>query len=168
MKKYILNFVIFSLTSLVIIACGSEQSQTAEQDAPVLTTNNNSPAPKQITSETNAPDPVEEAENSAKTSIAFGEEAHDFGTITQGDVVEYDFTFTNTGDIPLVIKDVTTPCGCTVPSYPEDPVAPGATGQIKVKFNSSGKSGKQLKKVGIIANTDPVQTYVTISAEVAK
>lgn len=169
MKKYISHFFGLIVIVSTITACGTGQSQVNNQDAPVLTTNNNSPAPKEITSETaDKSGPVSKAESNAKTTIAFGEDAHDFGIIKQGDIVEYDFTFTNTGDIPLVIKDVTTPCGCTVPSYPKEPIAPGSTGEIKVKFNSNGKSGKQLKKVGIIANTDPIQTHVTISAEVTQ
>ena len=45
------------------------------------------------------------------------------------------FEFTNTGDAPLIIKDVKSTCGCTVPSWPKEPIAPGKTGKIEVKYN---------------------------------
>jgi hypothetical protein len=45
------------------------------------------------------------------------------------------FEFTNTGDAPLIIKDVKSSCGCTVPSWPKEPIAPGKSGKIEVKYN---------------------------------
>src|SRR5882672_4766368 len=57
---------------------------------------------------------------------------HDFGTITQGDVVEKIFKFKNTGNQPLIITNIQTSCGCTTPTWPRDPIPPGASGEIKV------------------------------------
>ncbi len=78
--------------------------------------------------------------------------SHDFGNITQGDVVERIFAFTNTGNQPLIITNIQTSCGCTTPEWPRNPIMPGGKGEIKVGFNSAGKSNKQDKKLPIISN----------------
>src|SRR5690606_9699659 len=77
---------------------------------------------------------------------------HDFGNIAQGQEVEHVFKFTNTGDAPLIVTDARSSCGCTVPEKPEQPVAPGETGEILVKYNGSGRNGIS-KTVTITANT---------------
>ena len=91
----------------------------------------------------------------------------DFGKLTEGDTVQRDFKFKNTGEFPLIINNVGTSCGCTVPQWPRDPIGPGETSSILVKFNSRGKSGLQAKTVSIYANTDPAVTDITFRAEVA-
>lgn len=78
--------------------------------------------------------------------------SHDFGNIAQGDVVEKVFTFTNTGNQPLIITNIQTSCGCTTPEWPRNPIMPGGKGEIKVGFNSHGKSNRQDKKLPIISN----------------
>ena len=100
------------------------------------------------------------------TSISFNEYAHDFGVMDEGDVVVHTFEFTNTGAEPLVLDKCKGSCGCTVPECPKQPIPPGGKGEIEVKFNSKGKKNKQTKKVYINANTDPVQTLLTITAQV--
>lgn len=100
------------------------------------------------------------------TQIAFDSYEHDFGVIDEGDVVNHTFVFTNTGAEPLVLDKCKGSCGCTVPQCPKQPIAPGATGTIEVKFNSKGKKNKQTKKVTVSANTDPAQTILTIRAQV--
>ncbi len=100
----------------------------------------------------------------AKTTIQFEKTEHDFGKIKQGDEAETKFKFTNTGKEPLIIENAQGSCGCTVPSYPKEPIAPGATGEILVKFNSAGKSNAQQKTVTLTANTEPIQTTLTIKA----
>lgn len=104
------------------------------------------------------------SEARAKTTIQFEETVHDFGKLKQGDVAEHSFKFTNTGKEPLIIENAQGSCGCTVPSYPKEPVAPGASGEIQVKFNSAGKSNAQQKTVTLTANTEPIQTILTIKA----
>jgi hypothetical protein len=103
---------------------------------------------------------------SVATTVAFAETTHEFGTIAEGDVVEHTFTFTNTGDTPLIIQDAQTTCGCTVPKKPEAPVPPGETGEIQVRFDSQGKAGVQNKAVTITANTEPATTRLFIKANV--
>lgn len=99
-----------------------------------------------------------------KTTLQFDKVEHDFGTIKQGDQVECVFKVTNTGNEPLIIEDAKGSCGCTVPDYPKDPIAKGETRDIKVKFNSGGKSEKQQKTVTLTANTEPINTTLTIKA----
>ena len=96
----------------------------------------------------------------------FAEESYDFGVINEGDQAEHDFTFTNTGDAPLIISNAKGSCGCTVPQWPREPIAPGETGVIHVVFDSSGKPGAQTKQVTLNANTVPNTRVLTIKAQV--
>lgn len=84
--------------------------------------------------------------------ISFEKNTHDFGDINQGDQVEKTFKFTNTGTEPLIITNVQVTCGCTTKSYPKEPIAPGAKGEITLGFNSAGKMGKQNKTVTVVSN----------------
>lgn len=104
--------------------------------------------------------------NEAAAVFEFDKEFHDFGDIKEGQRVVTDFTFTNTGDSPLIITSAKGSCGCTVPDYPKKPIAPGATGVIKVSFDSSNRAGKQDKNVSIDANTVPRTTVLKITSNV--
>jgi len=99
-------------------------------------------------------------------SFKFSEESHDFGKILQGETVSYPFKFKNAGKSDLVISDVSTSCGCTVPSFTKTPIHPGQDGTIKVTFNSAGKHGFQNKNIVIVANTQPNTFILRIKAEV--
>lgn len=101
------------------------------------------------------------------TNMDFSETEFDFGNLTAGESVTHMFKFKNTGKEPLVISNAKGSCGCTVPKWPKEPIAPGKSGEIEVKFDSKNKSGKQSKNVTITANTDPVNTILKISADVA-
>ena len=85
--------------------------------------------------------------------MTFAKESHDFGQVNEGDKVVFDFFFTNTGKSALIISNATATCGCTVPEYPKQPLAPGKTGIIHVVFNSTGKSGMQNKIITLTTNT---------------
>ncbi|MCB0640453.1 MAG: DUF1573 domain-containing protein [Phaeodactylibacter sp.] len=100
------------------------------------------------------------------TTVSFAETEFDFGTVDAGDIVSHEFSFTNTGSEPLIISNAKGSCGCTVPKWPKDPIAPGATGKILVEFNSKGKKNKQNKKVTITANTEPAQSFLYIKGDV--
>ncbi|HLW30254.1 MAG TPA: DUF1573 domain-containing protein [Brumimicrobium sp.] len=82
--------------------------------------------------------------------IEFKKETHDYGTIDQYADGTCEFTFTNTGNEPLVISNAKGSCGCTVPSWPREPIAPGETGTIKVKYDT--------KRVGIIGKSVTLQS----------
>jgi len=100
------------------------------------------------------------------TVMQFEELEFDYGTIDEGEKVRHTYKFTNTGSEPLIISNAKGSCGCTVPSWPKEPIPPGASGNIDVEFNSKGKKGNQSKRVTITANTDPVQTFLTIKGQV--
>ena len=102
----------------------------------------------------------------ALPTMEFTEDSHDFGAIVQGEKVSYSFTFKNTGKGDLVISSAAGSCGCTVPEYPKGAVPPGATGIIKVTFDSSGKEGHQEKTVTLTANTVPNTKVLKIMATV--
>jgi hypothetical protein len=91
---------------------------------------------------------------------------HDFGTISEGKVVEKIFNFTNNGQAPLVISNITASCGCTSPDWTKSPVQPGETGFVKVVFNSAAKSGAQSPTVTIQANTNPTVTRLSMRGSV--
>ena len=96
----------------------------------------------------------EKAEAMAKTTVAFSEEEYDFGQVKDGEIVRHNFTFTNNGENPLVIQRAKASCGCTVPTWTKEPVAPGETGEIAVEFNSKNKPGMQTKTITVTANFD--------------
>lgn len=99
--------------------------------------------------------------------ITFAEKGiYDFGALTEGDTVEHVFAFTNTGEFPLIINNITASCGCTTPDWPREPVLPGAKSSVRVRFNSRGKSGEQNKTITIFANTEPATTDLQFKAMV--
>lgn len=96
--------------------------------------------------------------------MSFDKQEHDFGNIVQGTPQETVFTFTNTGEAPLIITDAKSSCGCTVPQYPKNtPIAPGESGEMVVKFNGSGKS-QVTKTVTVTANTEKGSELLRIKA----
>ncbi|MBU2929944.1 DUF1573 domain-containing protein [Winogradskyella psychrotolerans] len=88
---------------------------------------------------------------------------HDFGTIANGTPVETIFKYTNTGNSMLVVSDIKSTCGCTVPTNYTKEVQPGETGQFTVKFNGKG-NGKTTKSLTMITNTEKGQLPVKITA----
>lgn len=72
--------------------------------------------------------------NGAK--ISFASDTHDYGTIQKGGDGNCEFTFTNEGNEPLILSNVRASCGCTTPSWTKEPIMPGKTGVIKVKYNT--------------------------------
>lgn len=74
-------------------------------------------------------------------TITFDEMAHNFGKIEEGPEYKHTFKFKNTGNAPLIINNVVTPCGCTTPNFTREPVMPGKTGEINVSYNSAGRMG---------------------------
>lgn len=100
------------------------------------------------------------------TTIQYEQEKFNFGTCDEGEIVKHIFKFKNTGNEPLIISNAKGSCGCTVPTWPKEPVPPGGTSDIKVEFNSKGKPGAQSKRVTVTANTIPTETFLEISGEV--
>lgn len=144
-----MNKTILALTLLAILsACNSAPKESSSIDTAAI--------------ETDAP-------NVKEPKFDFGNDvSHDFGTITEGEKVEHTFKFTNSGDADLVISSATASCGCTIPNWPKEPIAPGEDGEIRVEFNSAGKSAMQTKDITILANTNPVKTILQIKVFIEK
>ena len=96
--------------------------------------------------------------------LKFDFDTYDFGQVTEGEVVEVDYTFKNTGESNLIIYDASASCGCTVPEYPKDKeIKPGESGVIKARFDSSGQTGKQVKSITLTTNTKNSKKIIRMS-----
>lgn len=124
---------------------------------------NNSNASEKVKAENVETAAERDAQATVYPEISFEEEEHDFGNITKGEAVEHIFKFTNTGKAPLVITNASSSCGCTVPEFTKDPIQPGETGEMLVKFDGSGK-GQVTKTVTVTANTEAGKERIRIKA----
>jgi hypothetical protein len=100
-----------------------------------------------------------------QAKISFKAETIDYGTIAKGSDGVRVFEFTNTGDAPLIVSDVKSSCGCTVPKKPEGPIAPGASGKIEVKYDTN-RVGPIRKTVTVYSNADQPIKALKIKGEV--
>ncbi|MEI6948248.1 DUF1573 domain-containing protein [Paraflavisolibacter sp. H34] len=104
------------------------------------------------------------------TTLQWLDSTHqDLPKVKEGQVVEVQWRFRNTGDKPLVITNASASCGCTVAEKPEQPIAPGGEGAIKAKFDSKGREGEQRKTVYVGANTKGTEMHeLSFALEVEK
>lgn len=100
------------------------------------------------------------------TTVQMLDSVYNFGKITEGENVEFNFRFKNTGKNPLVISNAAASCGCTVPEKPEQPILPGEIGFLKVKFNSENRVGMAHKTVTVTANVSSVFPEILLTGEV--
>ena len=174
-----LTLAVSILASCILFSCGDKENNESSNSKPITKSeegekvDDGTPSNAKLGTPSNATkdkyDPAKDAALGAAgplTEIKFEEYKHDFGVMDEGDAVTHYFKFTNTGSEPLILENCKGSCGCTVPQCPKVPIAPGATGEIEVKFNSKGKKNQQTKKVTVTANTDPAQTILTIMANV--
>lgn len=101
------------------------------------------------------------------TTVEFDKLEHDFGTIQYNGDGNCVFTFTNTGEYPLLLSNVKSSCGCTVPQWPREPIAPGATGEIKVKYDTK-RIGAFHKTITVYSNTSTPVLRLKIKGTVQK
>ena len=104
--------------------------------------------------------------DTGNVKISFREYQHDFGKVAEGEKVGYTFMFTNKGTGNLVILTATTSCGCTVPKYDTNPIAPGGTGNLEVVFDTSGRNGMQTKIITVSSNAATREVLLKITADV--
>jgi hypothetical protein len=99
-----------------------------------------------------------QAQPQSGPEITFDKEVHDYGNLKQGADASYEFRFTNTGKEPLIVSQAKGSCGCTVPSWPKEPIKPGQSATIKVKYDSN-RPGPINKSVTITSNavTEPTK-----------
>lgn len=153
------SFAILTLALAVVMTSCQSGTTAAQEEA------RTSVAPAPTPPANPAPAPVAVPQGPT-TTMAFAEPSFDFGTVTEGEIVSHTFSFTNTGSEPLIISDAKGSCGCTVPSKPTAPIAPGEAGEITVQFNSKNKKGDRNQKVTVTANTNPAQTFIYLTGKV--
>ncbi|MBA3827402.1 MAG: DUF1573 domain-containing protein [Taibaiella sp.] len=155
MRRYLIIISLLALT-----ACNSSTEQNKQTDSKLLPTN--------LVDNPYTANGLDTAAMKAKPTMDFKDTLHDFGSIHEGETVEYDFEYKNNGKNPLVITSAAGSCGCTIADYAHEPVAPGKGGLMKVKFNSASKPGHQEKTVTIITNSNKGTQMLFIKAEVIK
>lgn len=138
--------------SLLSIACSSNK-QSEDLPTDVVSNPNSADNPKNIEDL-----PV----------ISFEKDFHDFGKLISGEKVTYSFKFINKGKSMLLISDVSSSCGCTVPDFPKKPIKPGETGSIDVSFDSEGRHGLQSKSITVFSNCQPPVTTLRIQSTVVE
>jgi hypothetical protein len=145
-------FLAFTI-SLLVISCGQD-SKDGDRTISSDVVNIQATASGKVADPGSAP------------NIAFEEDKHDFGKITQGEIVSFSYVFKNNGGSDLVISSAQGSCGCTIPEFPKGAIKPGEQGKVDVKFDSSGKSGLVQKTVTLITNCTPSTRVLTVVATV--
>ena len=142
MKKVILTLGIAAFTAILSIA------QEAPKPAPAT------PAPA-----------AETKPNPNAPEATFEVTSHDFGTLQKGDDCTFDFKFKNTGKEPLILANCQASCGCTTPACPKEPIGPGSSGAIKVKYDSN-RVGVFTKTVTVTSNAKNSPVTLTIKGKI--
>lgn len=106
--------------------------------------------------------PNGDVDTSFLAKIVFESEEINFDTVTSDTVLEYQYEFTNKGLKNLVILDVRSSCGCTIPSYSEDPIPPGRTGTIDIRYDTKDLNGLQEKIIRVYSNTYPNESLLKL------
>jgi hypothetical protein len=156
-KLQLFSFVI--CCSILFLACSENTTKQTDQEA----------TPGKLSTDlVHNPGSLQEDTNSSLdvAIMTFTDTVHDFGRIKEGEIVQYDFNFKNTGKRNLIINDAKGSCGCTIPKYPTEPIQAGAQNIIHVTFDSKGKKGYNEKGVVVITNGKPSVSNLTILAEV--
>jgi len=144
------NIIIIFL-AILTIGCNNKASDKINNQ-----TNDSNQPNTEVETNSNTSDPQEIIFNDGKQpKIEFDMKVWEFGEINEGESVDTIFKFKNVGNAPLIISNAKAGCGCTVPKWPKDPIAPGENGEIQVKFNSKGKPGTTNKNVTLTMNTTP-------------
>ena len=149
MNARIIRIISVFVLGMALVACGGKKD---DDRIPTDVVNNSNTADGQSTGD--------------GPQMSFEETEHDFGEILQGEIVSFTFKFKNTGNADLIISNHSTSCGCTVPEYPKEAIAPGEEGQITIQFNSHGKKGVQNKTITLVTNCDPSNVALNIKAVV--
>lgn len=145
------NNIITLCIAFLIIGCGNND----ESNKANTNTDQTTETKKDKIAETKTSPELVFNDSDGGPEVKFDMEVWEFGEINEGDIIDTIFTFENVGTEPLIISNAKAGCGCTVPQWPKEPIAPGETGTIAVKFNSKGKPGQQNKPVTLTMNTTP-------------
>jgi len=149
MKKIFSTFIIVFITLSSVIGQNTSPAELAKPNVPVAE------KPKvQAPANPNAP------------VIKFESEVHDYGKVPVNSDGACQFKFKNTGKEPLILTNVKASCGCTVPSWPKDPIAPGANAIIDVKYNSMNRAHTINKSITVFSNASDSIVVLRIQGEV--
>lgn len=170
MKTMMFRLLLFVAVATVSAACNDRNAEKkiAELEARLKDLEGKKAAGATATA-TPAANPVVPAETKPEGPLpvaTFAKIEHDFGTIKEGQVVEYTYTVKNTGEAPLIIQNAQPSCGCTAPDWTKTPIPVGGSGFVKAKFDSNGKPNIQNKSITVTANTWPKQTVLRFKAMV--
>ena len=100
-------------------------------------------------------------------NISFEKDVHDFGKINEADgTVKVNFSFTNTGSVPLMIKQVHASCGCTSPGWSKEPVLPGKKGFVSATYNPKNRPGPFSKTITVVSNATTANKVLSIRGDV--
>lgn len=161
---------LFNTYQIATMDGSSSSSKSKSAASKAITKNEKS---KDLTKKDNANptfDPIGEQDKNkpvaAKTTVSFAKMEHDFGSIAQGSTNDYTFTFVNTGKEPLIITNAKGSCGCTVPRWPKEPIAPGEKGELAIQYKPGKQKNAQSKSITVTANTQPEKTILKIKANV--
>ena len=145
MKKSILFFSAFALIAFSSVAQNKDKkadikpTEKTATVAPVST-----PTAQTPNADANAMNP--------DLSMKFNQEDHNFGNVPEGPSVSYEFELKNIGKVPIIISNAHGSCGCTVPTWPKEPILPGKTSKITVTYNTQGRPGQINKTVTVTTN----------------
>ena len=138
--RTLINYIVI-LTIVFIVSCGNNSQEQKDGEVRVSPdiVNNPETASGEITDKTGVP------------KFDFEEITFDLGTVQSGESVTHEFKFKNSGDKDLIISQAKGSCGCTVPDWPKEPIAPGETGKITVHYDTQ-RAGAINKSVTINSN----------------
>jgi hypothetical protein len=140
-----LKSIVFGLITFLIFSCDQDPSKKINTENVKATEER-----------------IDKAYDSAEIEFEF--DSYDFGEVKDGEIVEVDFNFTNSGKSDLIIFDASASCGCTVPEYPQNVnIKPGQSDKLKVRFDTANKPGKQIKSVTLTTNTNSGKKIIRIS-----
>lgn len=141
-----LSLLMIAMIAVLAISCAKKEQKSMSIDVPLTSDG--------------------KVDTSQLPKFTFTNDTYDFGQIKQGEKVSYSFKFKNTGNTPLIISSASASCGCTVPSYPEEPIQPGEESKIDVVFDSNGKMGMQTKTITLVSNTIPNTKVLYLRGEI--
>ncbi len=165
-NKTMKKLLLLALPTLLLFSCNEETTtQTSSRIATETPTIVEGTSKKVAAKKEAIAAPV-----GATSTMEFDETEFDFGNVFYPSENLHTFRFKNTGNEPIIIVSAKASCGCTIPKKPEEPVMPGEYGELDVIFKpKEGQQGTPVtKRVTVIANTDPKETYLNIKSNVLK